>query len=187
MFPPEVKLVASSIVGCVFFDHCHYVFCRSVAEEQRSLALGLQSLVWRALGTIPGPIIFGVIFDFSCEYWQFECGSIGNCWVYNNSQITTRVFFFSSMGIVLSFCSQLLCWIFYPPVTCKKVASSSDSTNMEKEKLEGIENQKGLEENFSKDEEVLGNPTFVSLKSAKNMGSKKPRNVWMNILHIHCT
>lgn len=93
---------------------------RSVAEEQRSLALGVQSVIWRALGSIPGPIIFGVIFDSSCVYWQFDCGRRGNCWVYNNDHISIRAFFITTTGVLVNFVFMLLCWIFYPPITCFK-------------------------------------------------------------------
>ena len=97
-----------------------------MAEEQRSLALGVQSVLWRGLGSIPGPILFGVVFDASCLYFQTNCGRRGNCWVYNNNQISTRAFFVSVTGVIVNFVFMLLCWIFYPPVTCKN-RSSEDS------------------------------------------------------------
>ena len=33
------------------------------ADEQRNLALGLQSVFSRMLGSIPGPILVGTLFD----------------------------------------------------------------------------------------------------------------------------
>lgn len=71
------------------FQNWGGVFCiphRCVAEQQRTLALdlGVQSLVFRALGSIPGPIVFGVIFDSTCLFRRFDCGRRGNCWVYDN-------------------------------------------------------------------------------------------------------
>ena len=95
--------------------------------EQRSLALGLQSVLWRALGSIPGPIIFGVIFDASCVYWQFDCGRRGNCWVYNNNLISLRAFFITTTGVLVNFVLMLLCWIFYPPVTCSRAIKPSEN------------------------------------------------------------
>ena len=35
----------------------------------RSLALGIQWLVIRALGTIPGPVAMGKLFDLACTRW----------------------------------------------------------------------------------------------------------------------
>jgi hypothetical protein len=98
--------------------------------EQRSLALGVQSVIWRALGSIPGPIIFGVIFDSSCVYWR------GNCWVYNNNHISIRAFFISLTGVLINFVFMLLCWIFYPPVGCCGVSKETDDVQKEKEKEE---------------------------------------------------
>ena len=93
---------------------------RAVAEEQRSLALGVQSVLFRVLGTIPGPILFGVIFDSGCLYWQEDCGSRGNCWVYNNNDISLRAYFMTTLGVATSFILTVLCWIFYPPTTCAR-------------------------------------------------------------------
>ena len=94
-----------------------YVHSRSVADEQRSLALGVQSVLLRVFGAIPGPIIFGVIFDSGCVYWQFECGRRGNCWVYNNDVLGVRAFAIAVAGIFASTVLFILCWLSYPPVT----------------------------------------------------------------------
>jgi len=61
---------------------------RCVAEEQRTLALGLQFVIFRGLGTIPGPILFGIIFDSACIYWHYECSRRENCWVYDNTKLS---------------------------------------------------------------------------------------------------
>ena len=99
---------------------------RSVAEEQRSLALGVQSVLWRAFGSIPGPIIFGVIFDSSCTYWQYDCGRRGNCWVYDNSSISIRAFFITVTGVLINCVFMLLCWIFFPPYTTCRQTDKGD-------------------------------------------------------------
>lgn len=111
-------------------------YCRSVAEEQRSLALGVQSVLWRALGSIPGPILFGVIFDSSCVYWQFDCGRRGNCWVYNNNQISLRAYFITTVGVAVNLVCMVLCWVFYPPVTCANIRQKTREDTGDKE-LEG--------------------------------------------------
>jgi len=61
---------------------------RAVEHEQRSLALGVQSIINRLLGSIPGPVFLGFIVDRACLYWQSSCdeGS-SSCLVYNNSQM----------------------------------------------------------------------------------------------------
>ena len=47
---------------------------RAVREEERSLALGLQSIILRCVGSIPGPILFGVFMDKACSLWEQTCG-----------------------------------------------------------------------------------------------------------------
>ena len=59
---------------------------RSVEPVYRSLALGIESIITRLLGTIPGPFIVGSIIDFSCVKWSTqECSdALGSCLVYDN-------------------------------------------------------------------------------------------------------
>ncbi|KAL7985647.1 hypothetical protein Chor_004217 [Crotalus horridus] len=54
---------------------------RCVSDRQRSFALGIQWIVVRTLGSIPGPIAFGSMIDKSCLLWQSQCGEQGSCYV----------------------------------------------------------------------------------------------------------
>ena len=91
--------------------------CRAVADEQRSLALGVSSVLFRVFGSIPGPILFGAIVDSGCTYWQTECGRRANCWVYDNYLLSTRAYAFCFMCVLVCAVSTFLVWVFYPPVT----------------------------------------------------------------------
>ena len=98
---------------------------RCVAEEQRTLALGVQSLLFRAFGSIPGPIVFGVIFDSTCVFWQFDCTRRGNCWVYDNVTLSNRALALALSGVVLNFVFSFLSWLVYPKSqTDKKTVTS---------------------------------------------------------------
>ena len=97
---------------------------RTVADEQRSLALAVQSVIFRIFGSIPGPILFGVLIDSGCVYWQTECGRRANCWVYDNKLLAVRAYIFTTVGVVVCVVATILSWVFYPPVTknpCKSV------------------------------------------------------------------
>jgi hypothetical protein len=66
-------------------------FGRSVPYNRRAFALGTQMIIWRLLGAIPGPMIFGLFIDSSCVLWSHtnnECGdnsdNSGSCLIYNN-------------------------------------------------------------------------------------------------------
>ena len=111
---------------------CIFIF-RCVADEQRSLALGLQSVFFRAIGTIPGPLIFGALFDASCVYWQRECGDRGNCWVYDNENLSLRMFGISIGIRVLSVVFAFGTWLFYDVTLCNRNHGHvADETEMKK-------------------------------------------------------
>lgn len=104
---------------------------RCVAEEQRTLALGVQSLVFRALGSIPGPIVFGVIFDSTCLFWQVDCDRRGNCWVYDNLQLSNRALALALSGVILNFIFSFLSWVVYPKTKqeTKSISENPDDEN----------------------------------------------------------
>ena len=68
----------------------------------------------RTLGSIPGPIIFGALFDASCVYWQEECGDRGNCWVYENEDLSLQMLGVSAcagiriVSVMFAFCTWML-------------------------------------------------------------------------------
>jgi len=49
-------------------------------------------------GTIPGPLLMGIIFDSTCMLWQNDCGSSGSCMFYDNTSLSLR-FLSLSLGV----------------------------------------------------------------------------------------
>ena len=47
---------------------------RCVLEHEKSLGLGLQSIILRLIGSIPGPVCFGYFLDKACFLWEPNCG-----------------------------------------------------------------------------------------------------------------
>uniref|UniRef100_A0A8C6S0R1 Solute carrier organic anion transporter family member n=1 Tax=Neogobius melanostomus TaxID=47308 RepID=A0A8C6S0R1_9GOBI len=78
---------------------------RCVTERQKSFALGIQWILVRTLGAIPGPIIFGAMVDRSCLLWQDKCGERGSCYLYNNTDMSR---FTLIAGIVYKIVATLL-------------------------------------------------------------------------------
>ena len=113
-------------IGTRIIRHCNALLRRCVADEQRTLALGLQSLVFRAFGSIPGPIVFGAIFDSACIFWQYDCSRQGSCWVYDNSSLSERAVLLAVMGVTLNFIFSFLSWIVYP----KQTQSEKEATDI---------------------------------------------------------
>ncbi len=76
--------------------------CRVVPESQRSLALGLQWVFVRLLGTIPGPIIVGKIFDSTCLLWNESKACHASSFCLNNDIKKLGVYIFTYTIIPLS-------------------------------------------------------------------------------------
>lgn len=117
---------------------------RCVSDEIRSLALGLQSMLFRLFGNIPSPLIYGALFDTSCLYWQDQCGSRGNCWVYDNNLLSYRLLSLPLAGMVLTSLCTLLAWRLYPsPLT---IAARSDTTTASPTHIEKSPDTNGMGE-----------------------------------------
>ena len=50
---------------------------RSVHMENRSMAVGLQTMIARVFGSIPGPILFGHFIDNTCKLWRRDSEASG--------------------------------------------------------------------------------------------------------------
>eukprot|EP00116_Pleurobrachia_bachei_P009134 sb/3469396/ len=60
---------------------------RSVSPEHLAMAYGIRNLLFRTVGTIPGPVAFGIIIDTACAVWQRGCdGSFGSCWEHDTTK-----------------------------------------------------------------------------------------------------
>lgn len=62
-------------------------FFRSINPEQKSLAVAVGSFWHSLFVSIPYPIIYGKIFDYSCLVWSRECTKRGNCWLYDTDKL----------------------------------------------------------------------------------------------------
>ena len=53
------------------------------------MALSIAQIFIKIFGAIPGPIIFGVIFDANCLFWlKTECEDKGACYFYDMEQLS---------------------------------------------------------------------------------------------------
>lgn len=90
---------------------------RCVQDEHKSFALGLQWIVIRCLGGIPGPIVFGAVVDLSCTLWQSTCEEEqGSCYFYNNMNMS---YYIMGLGLACKFLTitffSLALWLYKPP------------------------------------------------------------------------
>ncbi|NWX95032.1 SO4A1 protein, partial [Nothoprocta ornata] len=103
---------------------------RCVSDRQRSFALGIQWIVVRTLGGIPGPIAFGSMIDKSCLLWQDQCGEQGSCYVYQNSAMSRYTLIAGLVYKVLGTTFFIVaCLLYKPPPTESTPGSSGTSEN----------------------------------------------------------
>lgn len=56
---------------------------RAVTVEDKSVSQGLMLMLISLLALIPGPILYGWIIDSTCLVWNYKCGKLGNCQIYD--------------------------------------------------------------------------------------------------------
>ncbi|XP_058418318.1 solute carrier organic anion transporter family member 4A1 isoform X1 [Diceros bicornis minor] len=88
---------------------------RCVCDQQRSFALGIQWIVVRILGGIPGPIAFGWLIDKACLLWQDQCGQQGSCYVYHNAAMSRYMLIAGLVYKVLGFLFFAAACVLYKP------------------------------------------------------------------------
>ncbi|NXK10929.1 SO4C1 protein, partial [Herpetotheres cachinnans] len=101
---------------------------RCVPDKQRSFALGVQSVFLRLLGTIPGPILFGVAIDNSCTLWDInECKTKGACWVYDNERMAYLLMGISAACKIITIVFVVMAVCLYKPPPASAALSRKDS------------------------------------------------------------
>ncbi|XP_036781688.2 solute carrier organic anion transporter family member 4C1 [Manis pentadactyla] len=120
---------------------------RCVNHRQRSLALGIQFMLLRLLGTIPGPIIFGTTIDSTCILWDInECEIKGACWVYDNLKMAHMLVTISVIcKIITIFFNGLAVFLYKPPPLGMDVSLQNQNTVVTTVSVEYDLNQAGNE------------------------------------------
>ncbi|NXM20502.1 SO4C1 protein, partial [Ploceus nigricollis] len=104
---------------------------RCVPDKQRSFALGVQLVFLRLLGTIPGPILFGVAIDSSCTLWDInECETKGVCWVYDNERMAYLLMGISAACKIVTIIFVIMAVYFYKPPPLTKALPRKTSENI---------------------------------------------------------
>lgn len=87
------------------------IVLRSVSEEERSFALGMQFVIFRLFGYIPAPILFGNLIDSTCLLWKSSCGAgTGRCLIYDIEQFRYKYVGLASGVKIVALLIFLLDW-----------------------------------------------------------------------------
>uniref|UniRef100_A0A4W3GIN2 Uncharacterized protein n=1 Tax=Callorhinchus milii TaxID=7868 RepID=A0A4W3GIN2_CALMI len=63
---------------------------RSVKPQDKSFAIGIQYMLFRALAWLPGPILYGRVIDKTCIHWETKCGEQTACRYYDLDRFRIR-------------------------------------------------------------------------------------------------
>ena len=81
-------LLLAIFCNVVIVDIKFFIIPRCVPDNERAYALGLQWIFLSLLGSLPGPVLFGIFIDKSCDLWEKTCHGTGNCLQYNNVKLS---------------------------------------------------------------------------------------------------
>lgn len=86
------------------------IVLRSVSQEERSFALGMQFVIFRLFGYIPSPILFGNVIDSTCLWWKARCSDqrSGFCLMYDIEQFRFR---YVSICMGIKVLAAILFWL----------------------------------------------------------------------------
>uniref|UniRef100_A0A8C4W194 Solute carrier organic anion transporter family member n=1 Tax=Gopherus evgoodei TaxID=1825980 RepID=A0A8C4W194_9SAUR len=129
-----------------------------VHPELKSLAVGLYTLIMRALAGIPAPIYFGALIDRTCLKWgSRSCGHRGACRIYDSD-----AYRYTYLGLIagLRLPSYFLAFLFYTMV--KKQYQAKDPKSTENGGQESVPMNK---EANSKSNEYLSSTSDVERES----------------------
>jgi len=138
---------------------------RAVREEERSLALGLQSIILRVVGSIPGPILFGVFMDKACSLWEQTCEERGSCLLYDNYQMAVSMVGISVTAKIISIICFILGYFF------SRRSSIIDSAETKEDDLGRVPSQAQSNPAFDGDQEERWRQAYVPFgpeKTVKN-------------------
>ncbi|XP_078514716.1 solute carrier organic anion transporter family member 2B1-like [Lissotriton helveticus] len=97
-----VPFVALSCIGAFIASTTQtpslILILRSVGQEHKSLAIGIQHMLLRVLAWMPCPALFGRFIDSTCLLWERKCDNNASCRYYDNTLLRKRY-----MGLQLVF------------------------------------------------------------------------------------
>ncbi|XP_067665010.1 solute carrier organic anion transporter family member 2B1-like [Haliotis asinina] len=83
LYPYVAATALFALSEGIVFVPGYLVLIRSVAEKDKSMAVGLYTFSVSVLVYLPGPIVYGKIIDTTCIVWNYACGKRGSCALYD--------------------------------------------------------------------------------------------------------
>lgn len=102
------------------------IMLRVVRSNQATIAVTIQALVTKLLGTIPAPIMFGMAIDLSCALWETKpCDSGESKCAFFTDMLSRNVLFICMLPKIVACISMVALSIIYKPNKRRKALSVS--------------------------------------------------------------
>ncbi|XP_077402025.1 solute carrier organic anion transporter family member 2B1 isoform X2 [Vanacampus margaritifer] len=107
LLPFVVLMAATCLTASLCQTPSFVLILRTVSAQDKSLAVGIQYMLFRVLAFMPCPVVYGSVIDSTCVLWDRKCGKQTSCLYYDLDRFRHR--FLGVQGVFM--CGALLCFI----------------------------------------------------------------------------
>ncbi|XP_061606715.1 solute carrier organic anion transporter family member 2B1 isoform X1 [Phyllopteryx taeniolatus] len=107
LLPFVVLMAASCLIASLCQTPSFVIILRMVSAREKSLAVGVQYMLFRVLAFMPCPVLYGTVIDSTCVLWDRKCGKQTSCLYYDLDRFRHR--FLGVQGLFM--CGGLLCFL----------------------------------------------------------------------------
>ncbi|XP_051903056.1 solute carrier organic anion transporter family member 2B1 isoform X1 [Hippocampus zosterae] len=83
LWPFVVLMAATCLTASLCQTPSFVIILRTVSAQDKSLAVGIQYMLFRVLAFMPCPVLYGFVIDSACVLWDRECGKQTSCLYYD--------------------------------------------------------------------------------------------------------